>query len=263
MISKLGVFFPQIIPSLIVCLLLAACSNVDSKSLQEGFKKYTAQQVPEAQTIADQYITANPNSGDIDQAYYLRGICRMTLGSRVGAASDLRLALAKTSRADLRSKASRALGDIAYDQQQWADAVKSYQAALDNPALLPVAATYLNYRIGAALQCLGEWAKAEPWFAKVVAANNVEELFAAAVRRMYARSFAIQYGAFQERAGAQALLAQVQAAGIAAGITSEVRTVNKQNKLWFLVQSGSHSTWSEAAAARNRVPAKFPAVIVP
>ena len=168
-------------------------------------------------------------------------------------------ALAKTKRADLRCKANRALGDIAYDQQQWADAVKSYQTALDNPPMQPVAATYLNYRIGAALQCQGEWTRAVTWFAKVVAAANDPALTDRAVRRMHATSFSLQYGAFSDPAGARALQARLQAAGIPATITSEIRV---GNKLWYLAQSGLYANWTEATAARERVLAKFPAAVI-
>jgi tetratricopeptide (TPR) repeat protein len=261
MMSKFNVLSPLNIVALAACILLTACTNTGPKSLQEGFNKYTAQQAGESETIADQYIAANPNSPDLDQAYYLRGISRMTRGNRVGAAADLRLAISKTTRADVRNKSHRTLGDIAYDQQQWAEAIKSYQSALDNPPLPPVTATYLNYRIGAALQCQGEWTRAVAWFAKVVAAANDPALTDRAVRRMHATSFSLQYGAYQDPAGARVLQARLQAAGIAATIPSEIRT---GNKLWYLVQSGFYANWPEATAARDRVLAKFPvAVIVP
>ncbi len=240
-------------------LLLAACAS-DPKTLQDGFNKYSTQQVGEAQLIADTYIRANPNASDLDQAYYLRGISRMTLGNRTGAAEDLHLALTKTTRADLRSKAYRALGDMAYDQQQWTDAITNYTLGLDNLTLAPSAVTYFNYRIGAALQCRGEWTKAVPWFEKVVATRDDATLHDRAVHRMYAKSFALQYGAFLDQAGAQALQAQLRAANIATVITSEVRA---DTRLWYLVQSGAYPNWAEAAIARNQVPAKFPVVIVP
>jgi tetratricopeptide (TPR) repeat protein len=244
---------------LLTCLLLAACAG-NNVSLQDGFNKYSALQFAEAQTIAEDYIRDNPNAADLDQAYYLRGISRMTLGNRIGAVSDLRTAITKTTRADLRSKAYRALGDIAFDQQQWADAIKNYELGLDNLNLAPTAVTYFNYRIGAALQCQGEWTKATPWFTKVVDAHNDAALTDRTIRRMYARNFAIQYGAFQEQAGAQSLQTQLRAANISAGIVPETRA---DSKIWYLVQSGSYPNWTEASVARSRVPTKFPAVIVP
>ena len=248
---------------LLACLLLAACAGPDAASLQDGFKKYVAQQPLESEAIADRYLAANPNAPDIDQAYYLRGISRMTRGNRAAAASDLRLALTKTTRADLRSKAHRALGDMAYDQQQWPDALKSYQAALDNLTLDPASVTYLNYRMGATLQCQGDWTRATDWFAKVVAARNDPTLTDPALRRMHATSFSIQFGAFQDVAGAQALAGKLRTANIVPIITNEPRTdARNQAQIWYLVQSGSFPTWTEALIARDRARTKFPAAII-
>lgn len=247
---------------LLAALLLAACANpsTDSQSLQEGFQKYSAFKAAESEAIANRYLAANPNASDLDQAYYLRGISRMTNGNRAGAASDLRTAITKTTRADLRTKAYRALGDIAYDQQQWADTLKSYLAALDNLALDPATITYLNFRMGATYQAQGEWTRAEPWFNKVVTANNDPTYYDRAQRRLHARFFALQFGAFQDIAGARALAATLSAASISATATPEVR----DNKLWYLVQSGSYPTLTEALQARDRVLPRFPtATIVP
>lgn len=241
-------------------LMAASCATTDPKSLQAGFDKYAAQKPEEAEVVADTYIRTSPNAGDIDQAYYLRGISRMTRGNRAAAAKDLQTAIGKTTRADLRSKAYRALGDIAFDQQQWADALKNYQLGLDNSTLAPAAATYLNYRIGVALQSQGLWRDGEPWFAKVVAANNDAALGDRAVRRMHATGFALQYGAYPDRTSALAVQSQLKAAGITVVVNTELRA---DNKLWFLVQSGNYAVWSEAAAARGKVPAKYPTQIVP
>ena len=248
---------------LLACLALAGCTSADSSSLQDGFKKYVAQQPVESEAIADRYLAANPSAPDIDQAYYLRGISRMTRGNRAGAIPDLHTAITKTTRADLRSKAYRALGDMAYDQQQWPDAIKNYQAALDNLTLDAASVTYLNYRMGETLQCQGEWTRSEPWFARVVAARNDPTLTDPALRRMHATGFAIQFGAFQEVAGAQALAAQLRAAGIAPLITNETRTdARNEARIWFLVQSGSYPNWAEALKARDGARSKFPAAMI-
>jgi len=245
---------------LLIAGALAACNPADPKSLHQGFTDYENKQPEKAELAADTYIRANPNAGDIDQALYLRGISRMTRGNRTGANEDLQAAIKKTTRADLRSKAYRALGDIAYDQQKWADAAKDYQLGLDNLTLDKPTITYFNYRIGAALQAQGLWKDSVDWFSKVIAARDDAALADRAVRRLHATSFALQYGAFQDRASAQALITQLQTAGIVATLSSEVRA---DNKLWVLVQSGSFTTWNEASAARSRIPAKYPVVIVP
>ncbi len=77
--------------------------------------------------------------------------------------ADLRAALSKTTRADVKGKSNRALGDIAYDREQWAEALKDYQGAVESGfAFPPATQTYLDYRMGAVLQAQGQWAKSEP-----------------------------------------------------------------------------------------------------
>jgi septal ring-binding cell division protein DamX len=116
--------------------------------------------------------------------------------------------------------------------------------------------------MGGVLQAQGQWAKAEPWFSKVVAANNDQTLYSRALSRMHAAAYTLQYGAFQDSTGAQDMLVKLKAAGVTAKNPPPAEL--REGKVWYLVQSGSYATWSEAAAARNQVLPKFPlAVIVP
>jgi tetratricopeptide (TPR) repeat protein len=254
--SKIFVAFPPFAAS---CFLLAACTNPDTFTLQQGFRLYRDQQVDQAEALADRFLTQNPNSPDLDQAYYLRGISRLTRGNHPGAAADLRLAISKTTRADLRSKSYRALGDLAYDQQQWPDAFNNYQAALDNLALDPAIANYLNYRVGAVLQAQGEWTRAEPWFGKVVAARLDPALTDRALRRMHAKAFSLQYGAFQDAPAAQSLAAQLRADNIPAAVVTEART---DTAIWYLVQSGSYPNFAEATVARDKILPQIPVTVI-
>jgi tetratricopeptide (TPR) repeat protein len=249
--------------ALLACLLLAACANPDTFLLRQGFQFYSAQQVDQAEAAADRFIADHPNAPEIDQAYYLRGISRLTQGHSAAAAADLRLAIQKTSRPDLRSKAYRALGDLAYDQDQWPDALRDFQAALNNPTLDPTTANYLNYRIGAVLQAQGDWPQAEPWFAKVIAARRDPALTDRALRRLHARAFALQYGAFQDPQSAQALAAQLRDGGIPANVVTEARTDPRSDPtVWYLVQSGSYPTYAAATAARNQILPQIPVTVI-
>jgi outer membrane protein assembly factor BamD (BamD/ComL family) len=245
--------------SLLGGLLLAACTNTDAFTLQQGFRYYSSQQVDDAEAVADRFLAGNPNAPEIDLAYYLRGISRLTRGNGAGAAADLRLAIRHTSRADLRSKSYRALGELAYDQQQWPDALSNYQAALDNLALDSASVNYVNFRIGAVLQAQGEWTRAETWFAKVIAARLDATLTDRALRRLHATSFALQYGAFQDAPAAQSLAAQLRADAISAAVVTEART---DTTLWYLVQSGSYPNYAAATLARDQILPQIPVTVI-
>jgi tetratricopeptide (TPR) repeat protein len=249
--------------ALLAGLLLVACTNTDTFLLRQGFQFYSAQQIDQAEAAATRFITENPNAPEIDQAYYLRGISRLTRGNNPAAASDLRLAIQKTSRPDLRSKAYRALGDLAYDQNQWPDALNDYQYALNNPALDPTSANYLHYRIGAVLQAQGQWTQAESWFAKVVTARRDPALTDRALQRMHAKAFALQYGAFQDPQSAQALAAQLRQDNIPAVVVTEARTDPRSDPtVWYLVQSGSYPNYVAATAARNQILPQIPVTVI-
>ena len=240
--------------------LLASCQtpDADPKSLQLAVTKYNARQIEEAEDICTRYIAASPSGERLDEAYYVRGLCRLTRGSRALAAQDLKQALAKTIRIDLKAKAHRALGDIQFESQDWAAAQKDYQAALAAGSLPPPTVTMINYRIGASLQAQGQWAGAKPWFDKVVSAGNDAMLKERAVGRMYATHYSLQFGAFREAPMAREMSAKMQSEGLTAVLDSELR----EGQLMYLVRSGSYPNWAEAIAARDRLLPKFPLVAI-
>lgn len=242
------------------CLLLAGCATTETEtdSLQTGFAKYAANQPDDAAAIADRFITAHPDAATVDEAYYLRGLARMARNKRNAAIEDFKKAIARTTRADLKGKAFRALGELAAEQNQWADVQQNYQAALDTKALSPANVTHLNYGLGAALQAQGQWEKAQPYFRRVLIDKNDPERETKALARMNLTAFSLQFGAFKDVTNARTKVTQLQNAGVTAKIVPEQRG----SDLWYLVQSGTYGTWSQAAAAREQYQAKSADVLV-
>jgi tetratricopeptide (TPR) repeat protein len=240
-------------------LSFAGCTNEQvNKSLHDGFAKYSNRQLDESEAIADKLIRENPTSPNIDEMFYLRGISRLTKGNKAGASADLAQAASKTTRADLKAKAFRALGDIEYESQHWREAEAQYQKALDSGGMSPENTNLLNYRMGACLQARGEWRQASPWFGRV-AVNKLDTALAdRSLARMNMSSFALQYGAFSEVARAREMGNQLQAAGVTPAIVSETR----EGKVLFLVRSGSYRTFAEASAARDKIISKYPLVAI-
>jgi tetratricopeptide (TPR) repeat protein len=251
------------VPVVVVLLsaLASGCatSEEDKKSLQAGYALYNQRQPEGAEEIATKFIAANGASPNLDEGLYLRGLARLARANKAGAAEDLRQAIQKTARPDLKAKALRTLGDIAFDANTWKDAREAYEQAL---AVVPpppaAAAAYLNYRIGACLQAVGQWDQAVPRLQQVIAAKGDPALAERAVARLNARAFALQFGAFADGRGAADLANALKAAGIAPTVTSELR----EGKLLYLVRSGSYPTWPEAEAARDRLLARYPVVTI-
>lgn len=243
---------------LAACLTLATCgvSDQDKKSLQSGYADYSSHNLENAANTASAFIKKYPNEQSVDEAYYLRGISRLGRGDKAGGAEDLKIAVQKTKRPDLKEKALRALGDVAFENQQWDDAKSDYLGALasapakDQP--------YLHYRVGQCLQSLGQWdaGKAELW--KALALNPDPALKDRILAHVNAKSFSVQFGAFPDSPHAGELKSQLTATGLMATVATELRG----GKLFYLVRYGSYATWEAANSARLRFLAKYPTVII-
>jgi tetratricopeptide (TPR) repeat protein len=244
-----------------VAVGLIGCNAEKMPTLKEGFEKYNARQVEESEAIADKIIAANPNAPTVDEAYYLRGLSRMTRNNRVGAAADLKQAITRTQRNDLKSKAWRALGDLAYDQTRWDEAQKNYEQAIAAGGVSPTVSTYVSFRIGASLQAQGDWSRAANWFGRVVAGDvdpSQKELKDRALARMHATGYTLQFGAFIDAARARELVSQLKTGGIAASIIGDAR----EGQVLYLVQAGAFRTMADATQARDGISAKFPLVTI-
>jgi tetratricopeptide (TPR) repeat protein len=248
---------------MILLMVLGGCgtTEADKKSLQEGYALYGARKLDQSEAVATKFIEKNPDSPNVDEALYLRALSRLSRGgsvNRVQAAEDLRQAIARTQRPDLKAKAYRALADIDFDAMKWKEAREGYEKAMAGaPAKGPLM-SYLDYRIGACYQAVGEWDKSRPYFQKVAADNADAYLVERSVVRMYAQSYALQFGAFQEGPKAAELVNALKGNGIAATIVSEMR----EGKLLYMVRSGSYKTWAEADGQRDRMLARYPLVTI-
>jgi tetratricopeptide (TPR) repeat protein len=287
----------QLVALLLLTSSFPSCvtTEADRQALQKGFDAYSNRRLDEAEAAATAFINANPDSPNIDEAYYLRGLSRLTRGNngtpsaaparavtgggpagsaggaggvagegggRAAAADDLRLAIAKSSRPDLKAKATRVLarieGDTHVDATRWKEAKDAYLQAL--PGASPAEATYFNYRIGAAFQCMGEFDAARPYLQEVIAANSDPYLTERSISRLRASDFTLQFGAFHEAPRAAELRAQLRASNIPADVLTDTR----DGKLIYIIRSGSYKTWQQADAARDQYQSKYPLVsIVP
>ncbi len=252
-------------------LLLATCAPTPPpKTLQDGFGAYSARRFDEAEGIAGDFIAKHPDSPNLDEAYYLRGIARFTHGETSAAYGDLRVAVQRTVRADLKEKACRALGDIEFDESRWEAAQADYQQALaaeDPPGAAAATqqtgagvVSYLDFRIGACLQAIGKWQDARSWFSRVITAKGGGDaaLASRALARMDRTGFALQFGAYHDLANARQQSDQLRTGGVTPTINTDLR----EGQVIYLLQSGTYKTWQEAQAAQENVRGKYPLVTI-
>jgi tetratricopeptide (TPR) repeat protein len=238
-------------------LLLTACvpSDADKAALKEGFLQYSNRQFDPAEAAAENYLKKNPTAPNIDEAHYLRGLARMSKNNPTGATEDLNTAIAKSQRKDLKAKAHRALGDIAYDAAQWEPAAEQYEKSL---TFAPEQSdAHICYRAGAALQNAGQWDRARVHLQRA-ATIKTDPLSERAATRLNARNFSLQFGAFSDAARGADLVRQLKTAGITATATSELR----DGKLLYLIRHGTFNTLAEAEKERTRFLLKFPTITI-
>jgi tetratricopeptide (TPR) repeat protein len=249
---------------LMMVMLLGAAAVVDGctataadrKALAGGYADYQARKFDEAEAAANGYLAKYPSADNADEALYLRGLARLGRGDTGGAGQDLRAAIARSRRKDLQAKAHRALGDMAFDGTQWAEAQREYGAALASGAS-GTEAGYVNYRVGAALQAQGRWEEAKPYLEK--AAVGADGAVAERAReREGATYFTLQFGSFREAGNANALARELKTAGVPAGVFPEAH----DGQTLYAVRAGGYATWAAADGARAKVLGKYPLVTV-
>jgi len=243
----------------LLLILAAGCgpTEADKKALRDAYSSYGAREFAQTEVLAGMYIQNEPTAENVDEAFYLRGLARYGHGDRVGAAADLEKAVAVSKRADLKFKAYFTLGDIAFDQFKWDEATDDYQKALGF-ASGAKSDVRIDYRLGVALQGIGQWDSARPYFQAVIAANGDEVLVERARARIEMSAFSLQFGAFGQGTRAGELAKQLKSAGINTTVGSELH----DKQLVFVVRWGSFGTWAEAEAARGHMAVKYPQVTV-
>lgn len=233
--------------SLVGCIPL---SEAGKSHLNQALQQYRNGHFAEAENAASQAINVDAASPAIAEAYYVRGCARMHQGEQQQAKQDFREALAKSKRADLTVRAKAALGAIAVDDREYAQACTLLSGSVEKlPARPPTDEILLRY--GIALQRTGHWREARQVLGQVVSkyrGRPVEEK----ARELFswpADYFAIQCGVFSRRSNAEKLRQKLHAAGWPA----EVRTDVRQRRGVYYVWVGHFETYAEANAKLPQV----------
>jgi tetratricopeptide (TPR) repeat protein len=180
-----------------------------------------------------------------DVAYYLRGLAKYRRRDPSGAREDLKAAVTRTQRKDVRIGSLKALGDLAYEtaDMDWAENLYGEALKEIEPGKKP--ADEVRYRLGCVLQHKGRWREADEQFDRVTHVFAGTEIARRAERRLRCRAWAVQAAAFTRRDQARQEASRLRAKGLAA----VARPGMYGGELRFYVQVGLYPTYGAAAAA--------------
>jgi cell division protein FtsN len=109
------------------------------------------------------------------------------------------------------------------------------------------------YRLGVSLQCAGKWSDADRYLKRCSEKYSKTEYGMAAAKRVGAKMFRIQTGAFSEMDGAMRQTALLKQAGHQA----DWEIVRQKTGKYYLVRAGRYTGFSEAAAALATLKDKY------
>ncbi|MFW6133904.1 MAG: tetratricopeptide repeat protein, partial [Planctomycetota bacterium] len=116
----------------------------------------------------DRFLAAHEDADRAGEAYYYRGLARYRLGRYEVARADLDTALDEADDERVALAARVALGDLAYDTGDIAQAERRYREAADQIDPGEPLADHVRYRLGCVLQRQGRWEEAALHFRRVV-----------------------------------------------------------------------------------------------
>ena len=228
-------------------VVAAGCNGEPSPQaielLRKGYAAYSIRDDRQAVQVLDEFLRDNSGSTRADEAFYLRGLARKRQGDPAGAKSDLDLALSKTQNTSLRAKALLALGDLAYDAEDMDLADNLYRQALADIERGQPPSDHAHYRLGAVLQRQGRWREADAQLDRVIFYFGDTELGRLAARRTHCTAWAVQTGAFGDRARAESSAEGLRREGLPA----ECKAVLQDGQTLFVVRVGRFGTYAEAA----------------
>jgi len=191
------------------------------------------------------FLAGHARTKMADVAYYLRGLARTRRKELPAAKSDLKAALGRTQRNDIRVGAMKALGDLAFQEHDMNWAEDLFRQALAEVDQRAKPTDEIRYRLGCVLQRKGRWREADEQFDRVAHVFAGTEVARRAERRLRCLAWTVQAGAFASKRLAHADAARLRAKKL----SPIVRSVTDAGRLCFVVQVGWYDSYERAAAA--------------
>ncbi|MFP3936770.1 MAG: tetratricopeptide repeat protein [Phycisphaerae bacterium] len=206
----------------LVCFVLTGCAPEMPPQAREllnsGIDAYEAGEHDSARSRMDEFLSQYPRVRGVAEAYYLRGMAYYRQERPDDARRDLRKAVDDADDKHLRGRALVALGNIAYENDEIAAAENYYRDALDDLDGDRPPRDQALYRLGCVLQRQGRWREADTQFNRLIYVFEDSSFASSAERRVHARAWTIQAGAFDERKHADSLAGKLRDDGLDARV---------------------------------------------
>jgi tetratricopeptide (TPR) repeat protein len=251
-----------------VCCLVG-CPSVPKPSYPEDQSFRTAEASflkGDYQTAINNYaafITAQPYSEYIAEAYYRTGLSCLALGNHRDALTAFQAALARAGYPALKTQVLGSLGFLYFSQHNYPQAVKHYQSALKGDRnALPLSAVYYNFAI--ALMREGQWREGRKYMqmARDNAANG-EQLIESITERLSLPpdTFVVQLGKFDRKDNAVAYQQELRADK---DIKTSVNIILIEGQEFYYVWADTFPTYAEAVTRAEELRERaLEAIIIP
>jgi tetratricopeptide (TPR) repeat protein len=250
---------------ILVGLFVAGCNSTSKQNpyrLAVARRLYDQGQYRQAQEVLSHFILENrSDAAMLCEAYYLRGLCRryQNVSGDSDVEKDFAKAIGRSCHPMIKGLAHVGLGHIHFEQglvslnkakYHYLTALNTLEEAAPKDAVL--------YRLGVTLQRLGLWSQADRYLQQCVDGFSSSEFAEQARRRIGAKTFRLQVGAFSDLNRARKKIASMQKSGMR--FDSTVETTNR--KQLYFVRSGRYSTYQMAFSQLKGLSAKEPDAII-
>ncbi len=241
-----------------VFIYLPGCQPKSSVNVKAGlrmaYSQFNARQYTSAVQTITQLINNSPNSKQVAEYYYLRGLCyrRMPGPDYALAKKDLQTALQFSRNRKLSFLINTALGHTYYENinPDYAKAIEYYQAALKampSPPPTGVNVDAVRFRLAVSLQRMGRWRQADKFLSQCIYARSG---YSSEARKLFGcNAFSVQVGVFGDMKNVHKVVNKLKQVGL----RGRWVPITVKGKVLYAVQCGYYNTYASAKQALGHV----------
>lgn len=233
--------------------LLTGCQQLTVEArqqLEQGAHAYNMGRYASARTTLNEFIADNQDYPEVAEAHYIRGLAHLKRNMRTEAQRDFEAAIEKSGRHEVTVRAKAALAVMAYDDDNYATAVRYYEDAILWLSDLRDFDDHL-LRYGISLQRVGKWEQAAHQFSRIL---HEHPTGSASKTARYMMSWNRPYFTVQCHALSSAEAARKEVARLRAlGLPAEQQLETRHGKALYLIQVGRYKNYNEAQQAAVRI----------
>jgi tetratricopeptide (TPR) repeat protein len=253
---------PRMMPRLhalfAIPLAAAGCTELPLHMKQELHRAeadYRNNDYAAASAKLDNILNTFPSCQDSAHAYYLRALCKLKHRDKPGARNDITRCIELSADPVLTAKAHATLGSMCYEAGDLRDAITNYEKAVPNlPEVPPTDVVRFDY--GVCLVREGRWQQGRTQFAAVIR-DYPSSSIASSAKRLAdwpEDYFAIQCGAFRDRASADSLVKKLNKQKVDARVELRSRSGEKL----YVVLVGRFNTFDQAEGSLRAIEGRVP-----